>query len=143
MAVPKDKLTCVAMVVCDDIFRDAMTGKAILVGAFSEIRCPTFPVRHAKLAVFFSITNGNGEYDLALSIEQEATGRELITLRGPLEVTDPLGIADIDLHLQAVEFPEPGKYWVTLKSDGAIIQQRPIMLRSASESPADQDGGAR
>ncbi len=130
----REKLTCVAMVVCDDIFRDSITGKAILVGAFSTITCPTFPARHPKLAVFFSITNGNGEYDLSLSIEQESTGLNLITLQGPLHASDPLGIADIELFLQGVEFPEPGKYWVKLECDGEIINQRPIMLLQATSN---------
>ena len=129
VSVPKEQLICVAMVVCDDVFRDNVTGKAILVGTFSTVNCQSFPALHPKLAVFFSITNGNGEYDLALSIEQETTGHSLITLRGPLTAEDPLGIADIDLHLQNVEFPEPGKYWIKLESDGEIINQRPIILR--------------
>ena len=133
MVEPKDKLTCVAMVVCDGIFRDERTGKAILVGAFSTIACEGFPALHHQLAVFFTITNGNGEYDLSLSIEEETTGNSLVTLRGPLTVKNPLEITDIDVHFRHVEFPSPGKYWITLKSDGEIINHRPILLKLLEE----------
>lgn len=141
MVEPKDKLICVAMVVCDDIFRDVQTGKAILVGAFSTIGCEEFPALHHQLSVYFTITNGNGEYDLSLSIEEEATGNNLVTLRGPLTTKDPLELADIDIHFRHVEFPSPGKYWITLKSDGEIINQRPILLKRLEEKE-ERTGGA-
>jgi hypothetical protein len=81
------------------------------------------------MTVLLTLTNGRGEYDLSVAIEHASTGEPVAEIRGPLTVQDPLGIFDINMQLNKLQFPTPGKYWVTVKADGQIIQQRPIFLR--------------
>ena len=88
-----------------------------------------------KLCVLFTLTNARGEYDLALAIENEATGESIVEIRGPLDADDPLGIADFHVELIDVGFPAAGKYWITVNIEGEIINQRPIM---AMESKAEE-----
>jgi hypothetical protein len=125
-----EKLTCVSIIVCDDVFRDEWTKKLVVVGTFNQITAKEFPCLHRQLHVLFTLTNGRGEYDLSLSIEHERTGKVVAEIRGPLVQESPLAMNDVNVQLGNLLFEEEGKYWVVLKADNAIIGQRPIVVRS-------------
>jgi len=40
-----------ALVVCDQIIEDKLTHKKSLIGIFNQIATPSFPCRHARMAV--------------------------------------------------------------------------------------------
>lgn len=128
-----EKLTCVSMVICDDIYRDEHTKKLIIVGAFNNISAPSMPCRHPRMHVLLTLTNGQGKYDVSLSIEHEETGHKVIEIRGPLKIENPLSIQDMNVILQDVGFQQEGKYWVVLRADEEIIQQRPFTVSKRSE----------
>lgn len=123
-----EKLTCVSMVICDDIYRDELTKKLIIVGAFNNILAGKLPCKHQRMHVLFTLTNGQGNYDVSLSIEHEATGHKIVEIRGPMKIENPLSIQDNNVALQNVIFQEEGKYWVVLRADEEIIQQRPFTV---------------
>ena len=128
-----EELSCVSIIVCDDIYRDDVSKKLIIVGTFNRIIAPRFPYKHERLHVLFTLTNGRGSYDVTLAIENADTGEPVADFKGPLKIEDPLAIVDVNVRLNYLVFPSPGKYWVKLESDGQIIQQRPFVLQSASE----------
>ncbi|MBI5762621.1 MAG: hypothetical protein HZA51_03760 [Planctomycetes bacterium] len=128
-----EKLTCISIVVCDDVYRDEQTKKLIVVGVFNTINAPTMPCAHGKLVVLFTLTNGKGEYNLELAVEHEQSGTEIVRISGPLRADDPLAISDVNVTLANLVFEREGKYWVVLKADGAILQQRPLYIKHASE----------
>lgn len=128
MSKNPEKLSCVSIIICDDVYRDEATKKLIIIGTFNNIRANSTPCKHPRMVVLFTITNGHGEYDLSLSIEFERTGGLVTEFRGPLKLKDPLALYDINVTLTDMQFPEPGKYWVVLKADGEIIQQRPMFV---------------
>lgn len=122
------------MIVCDDIYRDRDTGKQIIVGTFNTINLPSLPATHPRLVVLFTLTDANGDYDLALKIEHERTGQRVIEIKGPLRVTDPLAICDFNVVLTGVTFRDAGKHWIILESAGEVLMQRPIIVRVSSEA---------
>lgn len=132
-----EQLSCISIIVCDDVYRDERTKKLIIVGVFNSIAGRELPVRHPRMCVLFSITNGNGTYDLGLTIEHEATGTEIMRVNGPFEVKDPLGVYDIHVELRGLSFPHDGKYWVTLRSGEAILQQRPFSIKMQPRDSTD------
>ncbi len=139
MTRAQDRLTCVSLVVCDDVIRDQRTGKMTLINTFDRISAPVFPCHHPKFAVFFTLTNGNGTYDLSVRVEHEESGADILEITGPLEVRDPLGIGQFHVEVAGMEFPEAGKYWVTLRSDGEILAQMPIVLADMSQLTAKEE----
>ncbi len=124
-----EKLSCISIIICDEVYRDEVTKKLVIVGTFNRIATQGLPCQHPAMTVLFTLTNGRGKYDLSLSIEHEKTGATIAELRGPVEVTDPLMMSDVSVKLGNVTFPEAGKYWVTLKADEEIIQQRPFAIK--------------
>lgn len=123
-----EQLTCISIIICDDIYRDERTKKLVIIGTFNNLTTPSFPCAHRRMRVLFTLTNGKGDYDVHLSIEHEESGSKLIDLGGPMRITDPLAISDIDIEIENLVFANPGKYWVVLRADGRIIQQRPFIV---------------
>ncbi|MFH1109267.1 MAG: hypothetical protein V1790_08745 [Planctomycetota bacterium] len=128
-----EKVDCISLLVCDDVYRDEITKKLILVGAFSCINAVRLPCQHPRISVHFTLTNARGKYDLALYIENEKSGTRVVELRGPLEINDPLLISDTNVELRNIVFHESGKYWVTVEADGAILAQRPFWVQVQTE----------
>lgn len=129
---------CVSMLICDDVFRDARTGKQVIVGTFNQITCHSLPHKHPRLWIVFSITDSRATIDLSLSIEHEESGCSLVTVQGPYHSDNPLAIHDIDVELMGVEFQQTGKHWVMLRSGGAIICQRPFWVIDPAKNPVDK-----
>jgi hypothetical protein len=123
-----ERLTCVSIIVCDDVYRDEASKKLVIIGTFNRIQAISLPCLHPRMTVLFTLTNGKGDYDLALWIEHEKTGRRVAELRAPLRVDDPLAISDVNVELRNVVFTEPGKYWVAIEADGGVVQQRPFWV---------------
>lgn len=135
-----ETLTCISIIVCENIYRDERTKNLVIIGTFNALRATAFPCVFPKMRILFTLTNGNGEYNLKLSIENERTGARIVGMEGPFRIDDPLAISDIDVELRAVPFPEPGKYWVTLQSDSETLQQRPLIVVDARPEGSHGNG---
>ncbi len=122
-----EKVTCLSIIICDDIYRDEKTKKLVIVGSFSTINCPAFPALHPRFKILFTLTNGKGKYNLSLAIEHAESGNELMEMKGKLSLEDPLAISDLDVEIQGMTLPAAGKYWVTIKADGELVGQRPFV----------------
>ena len=53
-----------AMLVCDQIITDRLTGKQSLIGMFSKVHAVAFPATHPQLCVFVALTDGHGKTEL-------------------------------------------------------------------------------
>lgn len=137
MAENPERLTCISILICDEIYRDESSKKLVIIGTFNRLFAPKFPCRHPQMTVLFSVTNGKGTYDLHLIIEHEKSGAQIAQLGGPFAIDDPLAISDINLKLHNLEFSSEGKYWVTIKADGEILQQRPFFVQATSRPEAE------
>lgn len=129
-----EKLTCVSIMICDEVYRDEATKKLIVVGTFNTITATTLPCTHPQMVVLFTLANGQGKYELSFSVEHESTGHTMTELKGPLEINDPLGVMDINVTLKGLAFAREGRYWVILSADGEIVGQRPFWLRVLNQN---------
>lgn len=130
-----ERPSCLSIIISDAVYRDEITKKLIIVGTFNTIHAQTFPHRHEHMNVLFSLTSGRRTYEVALAIENGSTGASLTEIKGPMRLDNPLNITDVNVELRNLEFPEPGKYWVTLRVDGEIICQRPFMIAGPGAQP--------
>jgi len=121
-------LQCISIVICNEIYRDEETKNLILVGTFNQIRSRVFPCRHPRMSVLVTLTNGQGSYNLKLCIEHEQSGLEVLTMEGPARFSDPLAVQDMHIRLRDIILEQPGKYWVMIKADEEILQQRPLLV---------------
>lgn len=119
---------CLNFLLCDDVFRDIDTKKTIAVGIFDTLFATQVPALHPQLCFFITLTDGHGNYELSLAIENAQNGDVILELKGPLMIADPLKTADITLKVHHAVFPVFGKYWACLKIGGTLIKQRPFFV---------------
>src|SRR5436305_596684 len=93
-----------AIVICDQIIEDRLTGKKTLVGLFNSIAARSFPCTHATMSVFVSLTEGRGKYKLAgdwRSVQGNFGGgggvQNLRGIRTYAKISDLFADKDIDL----------------------------------------------
>jgi len=120
---------CISVIVCDDVYRDELTKKLVVVGTFNTIVASQLPCAHPGFHALLTLTDGVGAFELGVAIEHAESGNKLVEMKGPAELTDPLQITDIDLSFHDVSFPVAGKYWLTVAVEGEIINQRPFIVQ--------------
>ena len=121
-----EKLQCISIIVCNDIYRDERSKNLVLCGTFNQVVGKKFPCRVPRMSVLVTLTNGLGNYDLRISVEHEASGVEILVLDGTAIISDPLSVQDVHVQMNEIVFEKPGKYWVVVKADNEILQQRPL-----------------
>lgn len=113
-----------AIVICDLIIEDKQTHKKSLIGIFNQIGTTNFPCRHPRMAVYVSLTEGRGQYDVRLRIAQEATGQPVGQVQGQMQLNDIHAVAELNFDLLNVNFPAPGLYAIEFYCDDALILER-------------------
>jgi hypothetical protein len=134
MKKPKPKY--LAMLICDYVLRDAETQNKSLIGLFNRINAKKFPVRHDRLHVFVSLTNGHGSYESSLRIRR-ADGTVILKLDGKIEMGDPLAVAEMNFQIRGLQVPEPGRYVVEFLCDGEVLVDR-LFDATLIEGPAPE-----
>jgi len=137
-----------AMIVCDQIITDRLTGKQSIIGMFSKIHARGFPAAHPQLCVFVALTEGRGESELRIRIVDANDARPpIVEGRGKVRFHDPRAIANLALQFHGLTFPQPGEYRVQLYSGGELLREARLELiklkprpRKPEEGPAGPEG---
>ena len=58
-----------ALILCDTIIEDSVTGKKSLIGLFSQIHAPKLPCIHQSMNILVSVTGGQGTYPCQIVCE--------------------------------------------------------------------------
>jgi hypothetical protein len=139
MSMTPDRMVpdVLAMLVCDQIITDRLTGKQSLIGMFSTVHAPRFPATHPQLCVFVALTEGYGKTDLTIKIVDANDARPAIVEgRGGVEFQNPRAIANLALQFHGLVFPEPGDYRVQLYSGGQLLREARLQLLQIRPRPA-------
>lgn len=131
-----------ALLVCDQIITDRLTGKQSLIGMFSAIHAMRFPVTHPQLAVFASMTGGHSRVPLTIRLVDANEARPpLVQGQGQVEFQNPLAVANLALQFHGLTFPEPGEYRVQLLCRDELLREARLRLMLARPRPQQQGGG--
>jgi hypothetical protein len=114
-----------AMVICDNYYRDAHTGKSILSGTFSSINSAAFPSKHGNCAIYVALTDvaANGSAQLIFRKENGEFSMQL----PPWDVQAPenrRAVVEIGGNINGLPIPEEGNYEFVLLWDGQEIALR-------------------
>jgi len=116
----------IALVVCDNIYQES-GGKTALVGLFNNIKARKFPVTHARLCVYVSVTDIRQNTKFRLDIVHSETDQPIVNLQGPPpKGADPTSICDFRFQIENAIFPEPGRYYIRFFGNDHILLQRPF-----------------
>ena len=118
-----------ALIVCDQIITDRMTGKQSLIGMFSRIHTRGFPASHPQLSVFVALTDGHGETELTIRIVDGNEARPpIVQGQGKVRFQDPRAIANLALQFHGLTFSQPGEYRVQIWSGRELLREARLEL---------------
>ena len=117
-----------SLLVCDQILIDRLTGKTSLIGMFSTIGAPQYPVRHPQLCVFASLTDGRGKTNLRIRLVSVDEDDILGQADMEVDFKDPRTVFEIALAVGNVTFPKPGEYRLQLFADSSLLTERRIVV---------------
>lgn len=119
----------IALLVCDQIITDRLTGKQSLIGMFSKVHAVGFPATHPQLSVFVALTDGHGRTELTIRIVDSNDARPpIVEGRGAVDFKNPRAIANLALQFHGLTFPAPGEYRVQLWSQGGLLREARLEL---------------
>jgi hypothetical protein len=121
-------LKCLGIILCEAAYRVQNSGNMIIVNTFHALGVQACPCRFPKITVLYTVTDGRGDYEIALAVVLARTGDDVIVYNDRYTATNPLAIGDVQMVLNNVPIPEPGKYWMELRCNGELIGQRPFYV---------------
>lgn len=114
----------VALVICDQIIEDKLTGKKSLIGIFNQIATQSFPCRHPQVCVFIAITEGRGQCAARLRIVHDESNHVVAEVNGNIQFPDVHTVVELNFNLVGLVFPEPGVYAIEFYCDDALVLER-------------------
>jgi len=146
MAVHRPIPDVLALLVCDQIITDRLTGKQSLIGMFSKVHAAGFPATHPQLAVFVALTDGHGKTELTIRIVDSNDARPpIVEGRGAVDFKNPRAIANLALQFHGLTFPVQGEYRVQLWSGAELLREARLELVQITpprpKPPADDPKG--
>ncbi len=106
--------------VCDHAFRDE-SGKLCLVGMFDALHSRQLPGRLPMMAAALGITDGEGEYTIALQVVTPE-GKVMDMDLPPLQLQERRAKQRAVVRLSGLPFEEFGRYTFRLKIDGQPVE---------------------
>jgi hypothetical protein len=129
-----------ALVLCDSIIEDKVTGKKTLVGIFDRLFTKRLPCVHPSMAFFVSVTSGRGEYPCRLTCTHTDAATVAFELKGEVKMKEPAQVVDLVFRLNNVRFAKDGRYWIQFSMDDVPIMVRPLVVEKR-EPPAGRKEG--
>lgn len=120
---------CLALVLCDHVWRDPNSGKYTMIGTFASIATASFPLLHRELGVYVCLTEGLGEGPLRLRICDVDEERDpVFDAQETIRFKNPNFVAQSTFAIQNLLFPLPGEYRVQLFAFDQFISERRLTL---------------
>lgn len=126
-----------ALMIADEIWTDPSTGKRTILGTFSTLLSTQFPAIHPRMAFYLAITEvrSPGSVDFRI-VDINDESEPVLSVSCPIELNNPLVVAEMIAKVENVAFPRPGMYVLQALWNGAarIIERR---LPVADHSPPE------
>jgi len=130
-SAPRRQPEVLAMILCDQVIRDQITGKMSVIGSFSEIKAAEFPATHKNMAVYVALTEGEGDYEGCLRFSFAETDEVLLSIAGKMHLRQPLDVAELHFFIAALPLPRAGKYRFDFVCDDALLKSRWFLANPA------------
>jgi len=130
-----------ALIVCDQIITDRITGKQSLIGMFSKVHAPRYPAAHPQLSVYVALTEGYGETDITIRIVDSNEARPpIVEGKGKVAFKDPRAIANLALQFHGLTFPQAGEYRIQLFANDQLCREARLQLIQMKQRPPQPPG---
>lgn len=126
-----------ALIVCDQIYKDFATGKKSLLGMFSALTADSFPAMHPSFGLFIALTDGHGEVPIKLRLIDVDEEREpVFEIKGHANFSDPRAVIELSFQTPPIQFPAAGEYRLQLfggVDDDPLMERRLMLLPTQPE----------
>ena len=126
MDAPKPSIK--ALLVCDSVLAEIVTGKKSIIGLFDQIVAGSIPCTHSQLGVYFSTIDAEGAYTFRLDLVQLNTDQIIARGEMPVVAKDRFQIVDGAIILQGLTFPATGKYEFRLYANGIFLESKELTV---------------
>lgn len=126
MSTQKPKPIPLAMVICDSVIDDRLTGKKSVIGIFNNIAAAELPCRHQTLYVYCVLTEGIGQYEGALKCIHLESNKTIFNLTGPIKFPNPLATIEFIFDMKNIVFDSEGMYVFELLCDNQPVISRKV-----------------
>lgn len=127
-----------ALLLCDQAFQQAGTGKWCIIGTFSAIWAANFPAMHAPLIVFVSLSDFHGDTNIDVAI-RDPSQEPVMSLRAPLPPL-PQAMFEAAFPMPMVQFKAPGTYSIELQVGGELLTVRSFRVAKLNIQPGQMPG---
>ncbi len=126
-----------ALLVCDTVITDAMTGKKTLVGIFNAIGANKFPHVIPSMNIFASLTNLEGEVEVKIKM---IAGNDDVVFELPAKVPfkNPFETPELFFNLQNFRVNAPGTYELQLIAKNQVIATRLLIFKEVQPPAKEQ-----
>ncbi len=132
-----------AMIICDQYYRDVHTGKSVLAGTFSSINSPSFPTKHGNCAVYLALTDVAQDGRLQLVFKKE--DGDFSMKLPPWNVQrqeNRRAVVEIGGNINGLPLPEEGDYeFLVLWGEHEIFSRRLRAVKIDVKMPPQQPPG--
>jgi hypothetical protein len=111
------------LLICEQVVIDARTRNISFTNRFTAFRVDQFPSPPRQFAVFASLTNGFGEHELRLELEDLQTGDVMVRDVHSVLFPDRLADAPVIFKINEVVFPHEGSYQLSLFVSGEPLSR--------------------
>jgi hypothetical protein len=123
-----------AMIVCDAIWVEPLSGKASLLGLFSEFAAETFPAIYPLMAVYICMTDAHGKVPVELRlVDADEEHEPLLRVEDELDFSDRRAIMEWEVQMENVEFPAPGNYRLQFIASGEFLLERRLTIHQMED----------
>ena len=138
---------CLAMVLCDAVHRDPGSNKFTILGTFSSVTAPDFPVQ-INLCVYYAITDGLGPTTLSLQLidgesgyldpaDEEPNPGRIFCAKSEFSFPSPLLILEGAMGV-VTQLPKEGLYICELWADRVPLMSRRLVARKLDLGHAEE-----
>jgi hypothetical protein len=111
---------CTALIFADRIIVEN-NGKKGVIGTFSRIFAPTFPVQTAPWGIYAAATNVVGKHQFALTLTNMESNEDILPINGELQSQNPEEVIELTFNTAGVTFPAAGKYSLSFTIDNELL----------------------
>ena len=83
-----------------------------------------------KLAVFFELTNGRGNYELEIKCVFAKTDEAVFGASGPVDFPDPRSVARMNFNFGNTLFAREGEYRFQVWCEGELLTERRFVVKT-------------
>lgn len=124
-----------AMVICDQVIEDKGSGKKTLIGLFNNIQTGLLPCTHPHMNVYVALTDGHGEYQIALRCLNLDDETQIMEMKGPIRFDNPRQIMEFNFEIGGLKLPAFGNYRFDLMCNEELVISRKFGLTQAKKGP--------